>query len=96
MHDEVSLCVCRSDRGVPLRADGSQALHVCRCVVIEDSHIGLCAAKAAGMRCVVTTSSYTGEEDFAMADAVFDCIGEGDDANFTMLDLTTPGKLIPA
>ncbi len=27
-----------------------------RCVVVEDSHIGLRAAKAAGMRCMVTTS----------------------------------------
>lgn len=48
------------------------------------------------MRCIVTTSSYTADEDFAMADAVFDCIGEGDDANFTMLDLTTPGKFATA
>ena len=27
-----------------------------RCVVVEDSHIGVRAAKAAGMRCMVTTS----------------------------------------
>jgi len=42
-----------------------------RCIVIEDSHIGLTAAKAAGMTCVVTTSGYTEKEDFAKADAVF-------------------------
>jgi hypothetical protein len=85
-----------------------------RCVVIEDSNIGARAARAAGMRCIVTTSgcdgvaclsacvaapgcclvmrarrfacrarraaplahSYTGEEDFSTADAVFDCIGD--------------------
>lgn len=61
----------------------------CRCVVIEDTHIGLRAARAAGMRCVVTTSSYTADEDFAIADAVFDSISD----NFSVLDLTTPGKL---
>ena len=77
-----------------------------RCVVVEDSHIGVRAAKAAGMRCMVTTSGcacaavvrpkhaaaaadtnrqalssptlprYTGDEDFSLADAVFDCIGD--------------------
>jgi HAD superfamily hydrolase (TIGR01509 family) len=58
-----------------------------RCVVIEDSHIGLRAAKAAGMRCVVTTSGYTADEDFSQADAVFPEIGN----NFALHDLTTPG-----
>jgi beta-phosphoglucomutase-like phosphatase (HAD superfamily) len=58
-----------------------------RCVVIEDSHIGLRAAKAAGMRCVVTTSPYTSEEEFAAADAVFPEIG----SNFGLDDLATPG-----
>lgn len=62
---------------------------LCRCVVIEDSFIGLQAARAAGMRCVVTKSSYTENEDFTIADAVFDCIGD----NFRIDDLTTPGKL---
>lgn len=66
--------------------------HLRRCVVIEDSHIGLRAARAAGMRCIVTTSGYTADEDFSLADAVFDCIGD----NFSMLDLTTPGKLASA
>ena len=35
------------------------------CVVIEDSNNGLRAAKAAGMHCIVTISSYTADEDFA-------------------------------
>ena len=59
----------------------------CRCVVIEDSNIGVRAARAAGMRCVVTVSSYTADEDFALADAVFDQIED----NFVVDDLTTPG-----
>lgn len=62
-----------------------------RCVVIEDSRIGMLAARAAGMRCIVTTSSYTSGEDFADADAVFDCIGDEGDERFGLGDLTTPG-----
>jgi len=62
---------------------------VCRCVVIEDSFIGLQAARSAGMRCIVTKSNYTQNEDFSIADAVFDCIAD----NFRVDDLTTPGKL---
>lgn len=63
-----------------------------RCVVIEDSRIGMLAGKAAGMRVVVTTSPYTQEEDFAEADAVFDCIGDRGDERFFVTDLTTPGS----
>ena len=62
-----------------------------RCVVVEDSEIGLAAARAAGMRCVVTQSSYTAGEAFHGADAVFDCIGEAGDERFSLCDLTTPG-----
>jgi HAD superfamily hydrolase (TIGR01509 family) len=41
-----------------------------RCVVIEDSNNGVRAAKAAGMACIVTVSSYTADEDFSLADRV--------------------------
>lgn len=50
-----------------------------RCVVVEDSHIGLTAAKAAGMRCVVTRSAYTLDEDFSAADRVVDHLDQGID-----------------
>lgn len=46
------------------------SLSPARCVVIEDSNNGLRAAKAAGMNCVVTISSYTAEEDFAQANMI--------------------------
>jgi len=42
-----------------------------QCVVVEDSMVGLRAAKAAGMRCVITYTSSTEGEDF---------YGEGADA----------------
>ncbi len=46
------------------------------CVVIEDSRNGLLAAKAAGLRCVITTNTYTAQEDFSEADAVFPELGD--------------------
>jgi HAD superfamily hydrolase (TIGR01509 family) len=47
-----------------------------QCVVIEDSRIGLLAATGAGMRCVITKSVYTQNEDFFEADAVYSGLGE--------------------
>ena len=54
------------------------------CVVVEDSAIGLAAAKAAGMKCIVTKSGYTAEEDFLNADAVFDFIGDPPEERFDL------------
>lgn len=39
----------------------------------------------------MTESYYTKGEDFKIADAVFDCIGEAGDERFRLSDLTTPG-----
>ncbi|XWS51346.1 hypothetical protein CRYUN_Cryun12cG0169300 [Craigia yunnanensis] len=61
------------------------------CVVVEDSAIGLTAAKAAGMTCIVTKSGYTADEDFLNADAVFDCIGDPPEERF---DLAFCGSLL--
>ncbi|XP_076959567.1 CBBY-like protein [Bidens hawaiensis] len=55
-----------------------------RCVVVEDSGIGLAAAKAAGMTCIVTKSGYTADEDFENADAAFDCIGDPPEERFDL------------
>ncbi|KAK9825328.1 hypothetical protein WJX74_009721 [Apatococcus lobatus] len=60
-----------------------------RCVVVEDSFIGLKAAKAAGMRCIVTRSSYTKSEDFQAADAVVDELGATE--GIALQDLTVSG-----
>lgn len=46
------------------------------CVVVEDSRNGLLAAKAAGMRCLITKSGYTAAEDFTEADAVVENLGD--------------------
>ncbi|XWS37165.1 hypothetical protein CRYUN_Cryun19dG0019400 [Craigia yunnanensis] len=61
------------------------------CVVVEDSAIGLAAAKAAGMTCIVTKSGYTADEDFLNADAIFDCIGDPPEERF---DLAFCGSLL--
>jgi beta-phosphoglucomutase-like phosphatase (HAD superfamily) len=45
-------------------------------IVIEDSRNGLLAAVGAGLRCVVTLSSYTGEEDMREADLVVTSLGD--------------------
>ena len=48
------------------------------CLVIEDSNNGLEAAKSAGMKCLVTLSAYTRDEDFSAADLVVTCLGDPD------------------
>lgn len=69
-------------------APPSPALYACiRCAVVEDSRIGMKAAKAAGMTCVITKSSYTEKENFDVADAIFDCIGEKGEERFSLGDL---------
>ncbi len=46
------------------------------CVVVEDSSNGVTAAADAGMKCVVTVSGYTREEDFSRAAIVLTCLGD--------------------
>jgi len=46
------------------------------CVVIEDSRIGVEAAKAAGAFVVATTNAYTEQEDLAAADIVVTSLGD--------------------
>lgn len=55
---------------VYLLAATKMKLEPANCVVVEDSSIGLAAAKAAGMKCIVTKSSYAFREDFTGADRV--------------------------
>ena len=47
-----------------------------KCVIVEDSHIGLGAALAAGIACLVTKSSYTAEEDFTGARKIVEELGD--------------------
>ena len=45
-------------------------------IVVEDSRNGLLAAVRAGLRCVVTVSSYTAEEDMSEAVLVVSSLGD--------------------
>ncbi|KAL3941564.1 MAG: hypothetical protein SGBAC_004092 [Bacillariaceae sp.] len=47
-----------------------------KCVIVEDSHIGLGAAMGAGISCIVTKSSYTVDEDFTGANMIVDELGD--------------------
>jgi HAD superfamily hydrolase (TIGR01509 family) len=58
-----------------------------RCVVIEDSRNGLLAAKGAGFPCLVTTSTYTIDEDFSEADKVVSELGDPPAVQVTLADL---------
>lgn len=60
-----------------------------RCVIVEDSGIGLGAAKAAGIRCIVTKSSYTADEDFTGADMIVDELGDDPATGVTLKTLAS-------
>ncbi|KAF7838218.1 CBBY-like protein [Senna tora] len=74
----------KPDPAIYLLAASTLNVEPSRCVVVEDSAIGLAAAKAAGM-------NYTADEDFLNADAVFDCIGDPPEERF---DLAFCGSLL--
>ncbi len=50
-----------------------------QCVVVEDSSNGVESAASAGMKCVVTVSGFTREEDFSGAAIVLTCLGDPGD-----------------
>ena len=66
-------------------------------LVIEDSRNGLLAAIGAGLRCLVTVSDYTTEEDFSEAAMVLTSLGDpGGEATrvFANRSRATPGRWI--
>jgi HAD superfamily hydrolase (TIGR01509 family) len=54
----------------------SMGLDKSRCVIVEDTNIGLGAALAAGIKCIVTKSSYSADEDFTGASKIVDELGD--------------------
>ncbi len=63
------------------------ALQAKECVVVEDSRNGLLAAKAAGMHCLITKSSYTRRADFSEADLIVDELGNDPETGITIRKL---------
>lgn len=57
------------------------------CVVIEDSRNGLLAALGAGLPCLITTSTYTTNEDFSGAIRVVPELGDTPNVNVTIGEL---------
>jgi HAD superfamily hydrolase (TIGR01509 family) len=57
-------------------AAGQLDVSPAECLVIEDSRNGLEAADAAGMKCLVTVSGYTRDEDFSEAALVVTSLGD--------------------
>jgi HAD superfamily hydrolase (TIGR01509 family) len=82
-------CVSRKkpDPEIYLLAQRSLGLPPGRCVVIEDSRNGLLAAKGAGFPCLITTSTYTIDEDFGEADKVVSELGDAPGKEVTLADL---------
>lgn len=76
----------KPDPAIYVLAARTLAVEPKRCVVIEDSHIGLKAASSAGMPCIVTVSHYTEGEDLAKAALVVPDLGPDDAPRVTLAD----------
>jgi len=68
-------------------AKQSLGLPVHECIVIEDSRNGLLAATGAGLPTVITTSTYTTDEDFSEAEIVVPELGDLPHVRLTLEDL---------
>lgn len=68
-------------------AKQSLGLPTYECIVIEDSRNGLLAATGAGLPTVITTSTYTTEEDFSEAEIVVPELGDAPNVRLTLEDL---------
>ena len=73
-------------------AVGKLAVPADRVVVLEDSGIGLAAARGAGLACVVTVNDFTRDEDFTGAALVVSALG--DPAGPPIAVLSDPGRLV--
>ena len=69
-------------------AKRSLQLPVNACIVIEDSRNGLLAATGAGLPCLITTSTYTADEDFSEAAEVTPELGDPPNVRISLGDLS--------
>jgi len=70
----------KPDPEIYLLAAKTLAVDPEECCVVEDSDNGFQAAHAAGMKCIVTRSRYSQQDDFAGAELVVNSLGSGEDA----------------
>ena len=66
----------KPDPEIYLMALEKTGLNPDNCLVVEDSRVGVLAAKAAGMHVVATTNIYTENEDLDDADIIVSCLGD--------------------
>ncbi len=69
----------KPDAEIYLKAIDQAGIHPEEGLVFEDSHIGVTAAKAAGLNVVATINDYTAGEDLSAADIVLSCLGDRED-----------------
>lgn len=62
------------------------------CLAIEDSHQGLQAATAAGIKTVITTNHYTQDQDFTAAALVLNHLGE-QNSSYEMIGADSHGSI---
>jgi HAD superfamily hydrolase (TIGR01509 family) len=60
------------------------SLEPSECVVVEDTRVGLLAAKAAGMHCIITMNGYSKDEDFTEAELVVSELGDPPNVQVTL------------
>ena len=76
----------KPDPEIYRRAVAEAGIHPEEGLVFEDSHIGVTAARAAGLNIVATVNEYTKNEDLSAADLIFSRLGSSE----------KPGNLISA
>jgi HAD superfamily hydrolase (TIGR01509 family) len=86
----------KPDPAIYLLALDRLSLGAADAIVVEDSRNGLLAAVRAGLRCVVTVSSYTAEEDFSEAVLVVTSLGDPGDPARVLANhgAHEPGELV--
>lgn len=86
----------KPDPAIYLLSLERMALEPAEAIVIEDSRNGLLAAVGAGLRCVVTVSGYTADEDMNEAVLVLSSLGDpGDPAGVLARRVAVdPGELV--
>ena len=75
----------KPDPEIYARALSELDLEPGECLVIEDSQLGITAARAAGIPVLATPSAYTEQEDLGAADVVVSCLGDPDGAKGVLL-----------
>ncbi len=77
----------KPDPEIYLLALETLGLPASQCMVVEDSRNGLLAARGAGLPTLITTSTYTVDEDFTGAVKVVPELGDAPTINVTLADL---------